>query len=495
MGRPNIVLFLMDTQRFDNMSCYGYSKKTTPSIDRIADEGAIFLNHITAGVWTLPSHASLFTGRYVSGHGADANFEYLAVEFLTIAEILNDLGYQTIGFSNNGWVSRKTGIARGFQEFYMISRLIKGRKVVEWFYISESFEKPEEQDKGSLKTINAAISWLEKKWDRSKPFFMFINCIEPHGPYRPPEPFRSRFLPKDVTEEELKTLPPLNSTREAIDIRIGVLKLTERQWFIQKALYDGSTATLDDRIGRFYQYLEEKGLADNTIIIITSDHGDVHNEHPPHVEHHLCAYEELIHIPLIIRYPEIIPKNTKIKWLSQNVDILPTILDILGVKEGKYWKTIQGVSLLPTITRNKPVREYALTEYNSLQMVAYTWARHPDFHVGKFYYRLKAIRNMKYKYIWYSNGIEELYDLENDPKEIKNLANEKTDIVKKMRLELEKILLSIDIIDYGDKQWIEERYKTIGEQKAKEVYTRLKIWGFYRELKPAILPKEEDIVI
>jgi len=495
LGKPNILLFLMDTQRVDNMSCYGYPKRTTPNIDGIAGEGAVFLNHITAGVWTVPSHASLFTGRYVSGHGADAHFEYLAVDFPTMAEILDELGYQSVGFSNNGWVSKKSGIARGFQEFYLVSRAVQGKKVVEWFYVEESFEKPEEQDKGALKTVNAAINWLEKKWDRSKPFFMFINCVEPHGPYWPPEPFRSRFLPKDVTEEELKSLPPLHSTRECIDIRVGALKLTERQWQIQKALYDGSTATLDDRIGKFYQYLEEKGLADDTITIITSDHGDVHNEHPPHVEHHLCAYEELIHIPLIIRYPNVIPRGIKIKWLSQNVDILPTILNIIGVKEEKYWRTLQGVSLLPTVTENKIVREYTLTEYNSLQMLSFTWIRHPDFHVGKFFYRLKAIRDLKYKYIWYSNGMEELYDLENDPRETKNIANEKPDIVKKMRSKLEEILLSIDIVDYGDKQVIEDRERQYGIEKTKEVYARLKAWGFYRELKQAVLPKEEDIVI
>jgi arylsulfatase A-like enzyme len=163
MDRPHIVLILMDTQRADNISCYGYSKKTTPNIDKIADEGAIFFNNITPGVWILPSHASLFTGRYVSGHGSDANCEVLPVEFPTMAEILGKLGYQTVGFSNNGWVSRKTGIARGFQEFYLISREVGKEEIVEWFYVEEGFKEVGERDKGSLKTVNVTISWLKKK--------------------------------------------------------------------------------------------------------------------------------------------------------------------------------------------------------------------------------------------------------------------------------------------------------------------------------------------
>lgn len=172
----------MDTQRADNVSCYGYPKKTTPNMDRIAGEGAVFLNHITAGVWTLPSHASLFTGRYVSGHGVDANYEALPMEFPTMAEVLGKLGYQTVGFSNNGWVSRRTGVARGFQEFYLVRR---GEGLVEWFYVEEFFKAEGEEDKGSLKTVNAAASWIKRRWNREKPFFMFINFIEPHGPYWP----------------------------------------------------------------------------------------------------------------------------------------------------------------------------------------------------------------------------------------------------------------------------------------------------------------------
>jgi len=495
LDKPNILLIVMDTQRADNISCYGYPKETTPNIDRIASEGVIFLNNITPGVWTLPSHASLFTGRYVSGHGADANCEVLPVEFPTMAEILGRLGYQTIGFSNNGWVSRRTGVARGFQEFYLVSREAGGERLVEWFYVEEGFKEEGERDKGSLKTVNAAISWLRRRWNDEKPFFMFINFIEPHGPYWPPEPFRSRFLPPDVSGDEVRSVARLESVDECIDIRVGALKLSEREWRIEKALYDGCTATLDDRIGKLFSYLDEKGLADETLIIITSDHGDVQGEHPPHVEHHLCAYDELIRVPLIIRYPKAVPRAVKVRWITQTHDILPTILDILGVKDNGYWKTLQGVSLMPSITDDKPVREYALVEYSkSVQQFFLIWRRHPDFDIRRFNYRIKALRNLKYKYIWYSNGMDELYDLERDPGETNNIASDKPDIVERMRLDLEKMLLSIEIVDYGDLPALPRRISRFGEA-AKREYDRLRAWGFYRDIKPAKLPKDEDMII
>jgi len=495
LDKTNIILIIMDTQRADNLSCYGYSKKTTPNIDRIASEGAIFLNNIIPGVWTLPSHSSLFTGRYVSGHGADANCEYLIVEFPTMAEILRENDYHTVGFSNNGWVSRRTGVARGFEEYYMVSRNIASKKVVEWFYVEEESFSGEEADRGSLKTVIAAKSWLKKKWDHNRPFFMFINFIEPHGPYWPPEPFRSRFLPSDIDESELKSLPKLRSVMECVDIRVGALKLSKREWELEKALYDGCTATVDDRIGMLYNFLKEEGLIDETVFIITSDHGDVQGEHDPHVEHHLCVYEELVKVPLIVRYPEIVPKNVRIKWLSQTVDILPTLLDIAGIKDQRYWKTLHGYSLLPTLLENRLVRDFALIEYHtSIQQLYHMWRRHPEYDIRRLSYWIKALRTLKYKYIWYSNGRDELYDLENDPGETKNIAEENPDILKNLKKKLEQILLSIDQVDYGDIQRIEHRRRQFGEDSLK-IFDRLRGWGFFRSIKEPKLSTEEDTTI
>ncbi len=489
----NIVIFLMDTQRANNLSCYGYPKKTTPNIDVVAGEGVLFVNNIIPGVWTLPSHSSLFTGRYVSGHGADAHHEFLPDDFPTMAEILGKLCYRTVGFSNNGWVSRSSGVARGFDEYYLTSKDGGKAKKVEWFYVEEEASREGEKDRGSQKTVNAAISWIEKKHAGKQPFFMFINVIEPHGPYWPPEPFRSRFLPSDVSDEEAKSIPPLKSTGECIDIRVGKLSLSPREWGIQKALYDGCTATVDDRLGMLYRYLEGKGLLDETIFIVTSDHGDVQGEHPPHVEHHLCAYDELIRVPLIMRCPEALPKGRKVRWITQTVDVLPTILDILGVKDKEFWRTLQGYSMLPALD-DEPRREFAFTEYmKPLQQFFLIWQRHPDFDIGVYNYMLKALRTLEYKYIWYSNGRSELFDLKNDPAEKNNLAEETPGKATEMREKMEKFLMSIEKVDYGDWPNVGRRMKKMSG--AKELFRRLKAWGLYRETKQTRTPEEQDTYI
>lgn len=487
----NLIIFLMDTQRADNLSCYGYPVKTTPHIDAIADEGVIFTNNIIPGVWTLPSHASLFTGRYVSGHGADAHHEFLPAEFPTMAEILGKMGYKTVGFSNNGWVSRSTGIARGFEEYYLVSREKAGR--VEWFYVEEETFREEERDRGSLKTVNAAISWIENKYDGKSPFFMFINVIEPHGPYRPPEPFKSRFLPPGVSEEEIRSLPPLRSVEECIDIRMGELVPPPRYWEIQKALYNGCTATVDDRVGRLYKYLEEKGILDETILIVTSDHGDVQGEHMPHVEHHLCAYDELIRVPLIIRYPKALPQGKEVRWITQTLDILPTVLDLLDMKDESVWKTIQGLSVLPAVD-DEPLREFAFTEYmRPLQQLFLFWRRLPKFDVRRYNYWLKALRTLRYKYVWYSDGRDELYDLEVDPLEQHDISGDTPRVVAEMQEKMEKFLLSIDRVDYGDHLFVgRRRLKMPGSE---DILERLKAWGFYRESKPVLPPEEQDTYI
>jgi arylsulfatase A-like enzyme len=258
-------------------------------------------------------------------------------------------------------------------------------------------------------------------------------------------------------------------------------------------LYDGCTATVDDRIGRLYKYLETKGILDDTIFIVTSDHGDVRDEHPPHVEHHLCAYDELIRVPLIMRYPKVLPKGKRVRWITQTLDILPTILDILDVSNEMLQKTLQGYSVLPAID-NEPCREFALTEYmKPLQQFFLIWRRHPDFDIGTYNYMLKALRTLEYKYIWYSNGKAELFDLNNDPSEKENLAKDMPDKVLEMKTKMENFLMSMDRVDYGD--WLNVGRRIVRMPGAEEVFRRLKTWGLYRETKQAQTPQEKDTYI
>ncbi len=201
-NKPNILIFLMDTQPVRNMGCYGYSRNCTPNIDKIAEEGAVYENHFVTGSWTVPSHASLFTGKYQSGHGVGVQFEFMTSDYPTMSEVLEGAGYQTVLFTNNSWVNQDaTNIARGWGDFNLIKRP-KGQNVR--IGPEDDFILDTEEDSGSLYTVKLVQEWLERKWDKDRPFAMFINCLEPHLKVWAPQPFRAQFLEKGVTDEKAR---------------------------------------------------------------------------------------------------------------------------------------------------------------------------------------------------------------------------------------------------------------------------------------------------
>ena len=455
MGKkPNIMIFIMDTQRVDNLSCYGYAKKTTPNLERIAEEGTLFLNNITPAVWTLPSHASLFTGMYQSGHGAGACCDMLSGKPATLAEVLSSESYRTVAFFGNEWAAI-TG--KGFKEICLVKKV-----------------DPENPDKGSLHRARMVIDWLERNYDGKEPFFMFVQFMEPHLRCWPPEPFRSKFLLEDVTEDEARKV-----NQDPNLVRAGKVRMSKRDWAILRSLYDGETATLDHRIGLILDYMRERDILDRTLLIVTADHGDMRGEHDymgrfQLMGHHLCVYEELIHVPLIVRYPEIFPPGIKVDALVQTLDIFPTIVELLGIRDERLEGQLQGRSLLPTL-RGEHVREWALTEYQkSLLMSDRVMMVDPDVDFRMFNRWLKSYRTLRYKYIWASDGRDELYDLSEDPGERCNLVDEMPEKVKEMRRQLESFLLSLEMHDYGDK---------LHSCKKAENLKRLKAWGFYREIE------------
>ena len=420
----------MDVQRASNMHCYGYEKETTPNIDHVAKEGTIFLRCISPAVWTLPSHASIFTGRHVYGHGVGANYTYKPVERYTLTEILKAVGYKTAGFCNHGHWWARYGIRddRGFDEFYGI----KFSSEKEWIEV------------GSAKTVNTVINWIEKN-KNNQPFFIFINCVEPHLPYIPPQEYIEKFLGK-YSIEEVKKLQP-----DVWKVRMGLEKITKDRWEKLRALYDGETACLDERLGKLFTYLEESNLMDKTLLIITSDHGDEQGEHyPPHIAHQLHLYQPGIHVPLIIRYPDVFPQGEKVNELVQTLDIFPTILDLLSIRNIDIWKQNQGISLIPVV-EGKIRRLFALAEHQKPLLSFERMLRiNPNYDFRKWNRWIKALIVGDYKYIWSSDGNDELYNLKEDPLEQNNLVDEEKDKVENMRKLLFRILNSLEHRDLGD---------------------------------------------
>lgn len=417
--KPNIVIFLMDCVRPDHMSCYGYPKKTTPNIDAVRKEGVLFRNAITTSGWTLPTHASLFTGLYPSLHGAHREHLYLDDKYPTMAQILKEEGYETAGFSSVGYVSRKTGLDRGFANFYesfhkdglrnQLDSYTMRYKIIRFF--SLFFERIRRD------TIPGRIvNWKVKNWfrnrKRSKPFFLFVHYIDAHKPYR----FNSYYNRLFISNEK-----KLNLSKDISDYNWPQLTLNLHR--IDKetllSLYDSKLFAVDYCISEIIGYLKEQCLYDNTVLFFLSDHGE---RVIGGFDHHFFLDDEVLRIPLIVRWPEDFNPGTEREDLVSIVDLLPTILDMLGLRDAEIRAPLQGYSLLDPCKGNR----YVIAErgrmndpwFNKFSELKTMNCLPPTDCVRK------AVRTKRFKYIWSSDGEFELYDLASDPVEKVNLIND-----------------------------------------------------------------------
>ena len=473
--RPNILILMMDTQGARNMSAYGYRKPTTPRLDQIAREGAIFLNNFTTSPWTYPAHASLFTGRYESGHGCGAAHEALEPGLPSMPEILTKRGYRTVAFTNNSFaVSNFHGNPGvGFEELVrysdsMLSHLGPGETIADAVdpYIPPT--EPELQDKGAFKVTGLAKKWIEDNIvGKRKNFLMFINYMEPHDPYIPPEPFRSQFLDDSFDYDHAQ-----KRRGGQFPTSFGVDPLTLEEFEAQRQLYDASTACTDHRIGLLVDELDAMGILDDTILIVTGDHGDVLGEQQQyafHAQH--GVWDHAMKTPLIVRYPKAIKPKTRCKSFVQINDIFPTILDLLDLKEPKARESIQGESLLKAI--EGPGRDFALFEaQRPVHSLRSHWWNDPEGDVRHCNHHLKAARGKRWKYIWSSTGQDMLFDIKKDPDERFDLIHRRPDIAKKMNKQLEAKLLSFEQRHFAD-TWSFRKYD-------RDLARRLEAWGLFQ---------------
>ena len=190
--KPNVILIVMDTARADHLSSYGYFRKTTPNIDKIAGEGILFENAIAASSWTLPSHASIFTGMYLSKHGVDSEHHYLEDKFYTIAEVMRLNRYKTFGYSNNTFISSGLNMTQGFDSFKSSNAGIIRSHLTDFYLIKDVIRNIRNflgmNDSGARETNEKVEKWIKDSRDSKKPFFLFINYMEAHLPYKPPRP-------------------------------------------------------------------------------------------------------------------------------------------------------------------------------------------------------------------------------------------------------------------------------------------------------------------
>lgn len=455
MNRPNVLIISIDSLRADHLASYGYALETSPVMDLIASEGVLFENSFAAANWTGASLASILTGLYPTCHGYTNLRYYLDDDVEDGASLLRQHGYHTICFSNNMYLSSRTGMSRGFDEFYYQGQKEKNtlpppRKSVRGKVLGHvkdalSVEtktmikdildmgapsRAATRDDGAYATELAFCRWLER-YDHSKPFFGYIHFQEPHSVYFPPKPFRKRFF-SGSWREQYRYLQ-----FDFMRYFAGLINFTESQVKHYLELYDGEIAYLDWRMGRILNFMRRRDLLDRTALFITADHGENMGENG-FFWHAFCLQNSLIKVPLIARFPDWFSKDKRITGLVQNHDILPTLCEGLGI-EWKFKNELQGVSFL-----NGAIREAALTEtYNPEKMVDRWLLNRKELRKVDFvhYLRdLRAIQTLSDKLVWASDRRHQYYDLVTDPGESNNLYDSRETRVQKANRALQKWL-------------------------------------------------------
>ena len=421
-SRPNIILIVIDAARADHFSCYGYRRKTTPYIDQIAGEGVLYKNAISPAGWTLPAHASIFTGTYPSKHGAHLENTVLSDELPTLAEVLMRNGYKTCGFCTNYWITEATGLSRGFSEFYDFHY----SKLETIFKRVPDIIRLRGRDSWGYTITNEVMKWI--KHNSNTPYFLFVHYGELHLPYHIPAPYNSMFLPQDIPYKRAKKV-----NQNVKLFYAGLSKMSKIDFKISKDLYDGALVYLDNIIGEFYKFLKNNHLLDNTILIITSDHGESLGDHN-HLDHYYVLYDTLLKVPLILRFPKLLPKGLLIDRQVQTLDIFPTILKILDIKNEDL-NDIQGYPLPPLGDTFHP---FTIAErFKDIKGLKESFPNVDLSHLKKFEDdRKTAIRTERYKLIYSQNGDSELFDIINDPKEENNIINEHNEIVEDLLMKI-----------------------------------------------------------
>ena len=435
-NRPNIILMVTDATRPDHLSCYGHHRMTTPHIDQIAAEGVLYEQAISPAAWTLPSHASMFTGLHVSQHGTHFKHQYLDPRFLTVAEMLRQQGYRTAGLSAS-WVSEAFGLHRGFETFQSVKRLIEGlRHIFKQEILLEKVLRRiiEKYRSLSHRTNRLSKQWLTKQINDESPFFLFLLYTDPHLPYRFREPYASRYLGKLKAQAKRVNQDPHK-------YMAGRAEMSEEDFEILRLFYDVQLSSLDDIVGEFLGFLQHKGILDNTLLVFTSDHGENIGDHGL-MAHQYCVYDSLIHVPLIIRYPPLLPAGQRVYGQVQTSEIFTTIMSILGIEKEDVPNDVRGRSLVPTEVASNPL-PFTIAEYlaPNMRRMLRLW---PDGDYSRYDRQLRALRQDDYKYIWLSDGQHELYDLKADPEELHNLIDSEPEKAQELETRLEEWLASLE---------------------------------------------------
>lgn len=395
---PNVLLIVWDTVRARSLSLYGYERETTPVLDSLSREAVVFDAAISAAPWTLPSHASLFTGRYHHELSVTRTTP-LDDTYVTLAETLRERGYRTGGFvANTGWVGRKQGMARGFQVYRDQPPISPGAILASW-HISAFAPRVFglRSTRITADHVNDSfLSWVDAGADDGRPFFAFLNLFDAHEPYLPPGDVGFEF----AEGVPLHTWPYWTAREYSPD---ELRELTDA--------YDSCIFYLDDRLGRLVEALRERGLLENTLLVLTADHGESLGEHQPDLlGHDNNIYYDVLHVPLVFLQPSRLAEGIHHAAPVSTIDIPATLFDM--VARGSE-NPFPGWSLLPVLRGETPDSAVATRPLLSQADPADWHARNPTWPMSRG--PLYSLVDGTTHYIVNGRGEEQIFDVRLDP--------------------------------------------------------------------------------
>ncbi len=381
-SQPNVIFYVIDTLRSDHLGCYGYARNTSPRLDRFAEQAVLFENARAQAPWTRASVGSVLTGLWPSVHGAQDDPDALPEAVDTLAERLSSAGFLTTAVTANGNIAEPFGFAQGFDAFRYLDPDENGGKIYRAVEVNEFF-----------------FNWLEAKpSDDARPIFAYLHTMNPHAPYEAPEPFHSSMTDR-----------PLDPSYGSIDHLVSLALQRERPPADAPArlidLYDAEILANDAAFGQLMDELEARGMLDNSWVVVLSDHGEEFFDHGGWQHGHSLFVEQLA-IPLLIRPPGGAPAAIRRSEVVEHVDLLPTLLDLLGLEPPVL---TQGTSLVPLLTAGGPKVGWDHSAVAHLQLRGITESRGID-PTGRWKVKIRTWEG--------TDGFPQLFDRLQDPAEL-----------------------------------------------------------------------------
>jgi arylsulfatase A-like enzyme len=415
---PDVLMIVMDTVRSQSVSGYGYERPTTPNLDKVAEEGLVFLDASAPATWSLPAHASLFTGTFPSWNNAHGETRYLDSQLPTMAEFLVQAGWESRCFSANPHISDSFGLTRGFMyndKAWMAGT--SGRNFSFIYRMIDALGLGAVDDKGGAQVVGNIEDWMDTRPDDSPPSFVFVNFLEAHFPFRQlPADFRDAYQNADS-----------NTLREIDQIAFGVQfgrQLSDEEMeFVHQPLvdlYDGGVQYTDYLVGKVLDVYREAGRLDNTVVVILGDHGEVVGEHGA-FGHVTPVLEQDLRVPLVFRYPPAIEANSRVEMPVSTVGTFATVMDLVDVAPPPI---LQITSLMPALD-GEEVGLPILAERFEEEMLAARFAPGTANGTGEQvnpHGRYRTYRSGDYKLVQHSEDGTFLFNLAKDPGENHDVA-------------------------------------------------------------------------